>query len=201
MGATVFVVDDDDLVARSVETLLTTFDIEAEALPSACALLERCPLPKGSCVVSDVRMPGMSGLSLLETLRERGEQAPVVLLTGYADFDIAVAAFRRGAADLLRKPYSNSELVRVVQEALKRARGAAETAESEREAKARLQHLSGRELEVAHLLVRGLSNKMIGRELDISYRTVEHHRRRVIEKTGASSVVELSRLLQAAKEI
>jgi FixJ family two-component response regulator len=198
MNGTVFVVDDDDLVARTIAALLESFGIETEVLPSGEALLARVPMPPGSCVVSDVRMPGMDGLSLLQTLRERGERAPVALLTGYADVDVAVAAFRKGADDFLRKPYSNTELVEVVQRLQRRASELAEEAEARRSACEKMDDLSERELEVARLLVQGRSNKEAGLDLGISYRTVEHHRRSIMEKTGCASLLELDAILRQA---
>ncbi|MGM0584586.1 MAG: response regulator transcription factor [Pseudomonadota bacterium] len=200
MSSPVFVVDDDDLVLSTISTLLESFGMATESLPSAEALLERTPLPAGSCVVTDVRMPGMNGLNLLETLRERGETAPVVVLTAHADVDIAVAAFRKGADDFLTKPFSNTELVEIVQRALRRAGERAERTRTAETARARLSGLSQRELEVARLLVQGRSNKAAALELGISYRTVEHHRRHVMEKTECASLVELDALLRQAGE-
>ncbi len=195
----VHVVDDDLEVRRSLAFLLETGGFAAKAYGDAAALLAAIPPPPG-CVLTDVRMPGMDGVELLASLRRFGACLPVVVMTGHADVQLAVRAMKAGAMDFLEKPFSDEALFGAVARALAASERIAEGASRAAAAKARLDALTRREHEVFALLVRGLPNKIIARELGASPRTIEVHRGRVMEKLGVSSLPDLVRLAEAAGE-
>ena len=197
---TVYVVDDDADVRDSLRLLLSASDFRVEVFDSAHAFLEHAHAAH-ACLVTDVRMPGMDGLALQEELSRRGETLPVIIMTGHGDVPLAVRAMRAGAIDFLEKPFDGEALLASVDRALARrsedlSRGAAAEA-----AAGHLAHLTEREREVMDLLVLGKANKVIAFELDISPRTVEIHRARVMEKTGAKSLADLVRLALAAGQV
>jgi FixJ family two-component response regulator len=190
----VYVVDDDPHLRKSLHMLLKSVAIEVEEFESADDFLRRLEvLPdRPVCLLLDVRMPGMSGMALFERLRERDVPLPTILLTGHGDIDMAVRAMKLGAADFLTKPFGSQMLLDRVQEVLRRSREPAPASEiSAEEAIARWQTLSQREKEVFERIVAGAPNKVIAAELDISVRTVESHRARVMEKMGTRSLVDL----------
>jgi FixJ family two-component response regulator len=190
----VYVVDDDPHLRKSLHMLLKSVAIEVEEFESADDFLRRLEvLPdRPVCLLLDVRMPGMSGMALFERLRERDVPLPTILLTGHGDIDMAVRAMKLGAADFLTKPFGFQMLLDRVQEVLRRSREPAPASEiSAEEAIARWQTLSQREKEVFERIVAGAPNKVVAAELDISVRTVESHRARVMEKMGTRSLVDL----------
>lgn len=193
--STVFVVDDDDAVRDGLDALLAAHGFAVETFASAEQFLDRVPAPATGCVVADVRMPGMSGLDLLRELGRRGAGMAVVIMTGHGDIPMAVAALKAGAVDFLEKPFDSDALVGAVREALKR-RGPGTLADlPDRDSlAARLRELSPREREVMDLVVAGLPNKVIAHRLGIAVRTVEVHRARLMEKSGARNLSELVRI-------
>lgn len=197
-SAIVFVVDDDEAVRDSVQLLLETEGYRAVSLASAQALLDRLAPAESGCVIADVRMPDMTGLELQDRLSERRANLPVIIVTGHADVPMAVRAMKAGAVDFIEKPFAHAAIIAAVERALGgRAARQAEAPQAPAEA-ARLAALTQREQQVLRLLVRGRPNKLIAYELDISPRTVEIHRARVMEKTGADSLAHLVRLALAA---
>ncbi len=190
---TIFIVDDDEAVRDSLEFLLSASGYTTEGWSSPVEFLDRAsarPLGPG-CLLLDVRMPEMDGLTLLGRLRDYGVALPVVIMTGHGDVPLAVRAMKAGASDFVEKPFSQETITSAVSAALKRP--AADNAGA-RAAKACLQRLTQREQEVMKLLINGLSNKEVAIDLGISPRTVEIHRARVMEKTGTRSLPELVRL-------
>jgi len=191
---TVHVIDDDDASRQSLAFLLQTADIEVETYPSAAAFLDRIAGIGASCIITDVRMPGMSGIDLLRRLKDLKVDAPVIVITGHGDIALAVEAMKIGAADFLEKPFDDEVLLASVRSAL-RQHGADEKRNAERaEIESRLATLSNRERDVLTGLVAGRANKQIAYELGISPRTVEIYRANLMNKMQAASLSDLVRM-------
>lgn len=190
----VYVVDDDSSARESLCWLLNTEGIETRAFASAEALLAEYSSDWSGCITVDIRMPGRSGLQLQEALNARHNRMPVIVLTGHADVPIAIRAMKLGAHDFLEKPYTDSELLVSIRSALARGREIDDAEHARETAASALQSLSEREAEVMQLIVAGHTNKTAAAELGISDKTVEVHRARVMEKTGARSLSELVRM-------
>ncbi|MGY6518262.1 MAG: response regulator transcription factor [Lysobacteraceae bacterium] len=185
----VFLVDDNGPFLASTRWLLESFGFGVEDFSQAPALLERLvatPPPGDACVVSDIRMPGMTGLQLLDALRARGLLLPVVFVTGHGDVPLAVEAMRKGAADFLEKPFTDQALADAVG-----AAGTTATGSPALGPDPRLDRLSPRERQVLDLVVASKPNKIIADVLGISIKTVELHRRNMMGKLEAGSVQEL----------
>ena len=194
----VHVIDDDDAVRHSLEFLLRTAKLEVRAYDSAAAFLNALPGLAAGCVVTDVRMPDLSGIDLLRRLRERGVSMPVIVMTGHGDVPLAVEAMKLGAVDFFEKPFDDDALLVAVRAALGAfEKGARQEAERS-ELHARLDTLSAREREVLDGLVAGLPNKIIAYDLGISPRTVEIYRANVMTKMKAGSLSELVRMALVA---
>jgi FixJ family two-component response regulator len=192
-GNWVFVVDDDESIRTSVRRLLSVSGYAVDTFGSASQLLDRLPLNEEACILIDLLMPEMDGLQLQQFLRARGCELPVVFLTGNGDIPSAVQAMQEGAVDFLTKPYSQMQLLGVVDRAL--GRNAARRAEllRRRELRQRLETLTPREREVFERVVSGRLNKQMAAELGASTSTIKIHRARVMEKMGAESVPDLVR--------
>ena len=192
----IHVVDDDAAFRRSLVFLFESVGWQVATHASAEDFL--AALPEANvvgCLVLDIRMPMMSGLELQQVLRSRGWTVPIVFITGHGDVDLAVQAMKHGACDFLEKPFKDQALLDAVGRALKLGCEARDKAARCEEAKALLDRLSPREREVARLVAQGLPNKLVGRALDISEKTVHVHRHHVMEKTGVGSAAELARLM------
>ena len=202
--AIVYIVDDDAGVREALAWLLRSRRLTSEAFPSADAFeaqLQRGLVPRQpTCLLLDVRMPGTSGLALFDVLAARGlvEVMPVIFLTGHADVPTAVDMVKRGAFDFCEKPFSDNALVDRIEQAL--ARSAQELAQraARQQVQVRLAELTQRERDVMELVAKGLPNKLIADQLEISVRTVEVHRARVFDKMDVKSAVELANVLRAA---
>ena len=191
---TIYVVDDDEGVRNSLRFLLKSVGLSARTLASAREFLETYKPGQPGCVVLDVRMPGMSGLELQQQLNLRGATVPVIFITGHGDIPMAVEAMQHGAFDFLQKPFRDQDLIDRIQRALERdARQRAALNQYER-IRARFQTLTPREREVLTLMTSGKPNKVMAADLGVSQRTVEIHRARVMEKTGAASLAQLVRM-------
>lgn len=191
---TVHVIDDDDASRQSLAFLLQTADIEVETYPSAAAFLDRVASVGTSCIITDVRMPGMSGIDLLRRLKDLKVDAPVIVITGHGDIALAVEAMKIGAVDFLEKPFDDEVLLASVRSAL-RQHDADEKRNAERaEIESRLSALSNRERDVLAGLVAGRANKQIAYELGISPRTVEIYRANLMTKMQAGSLSDLVRM-------
>ena len=192
---TVFVVDDDNAVRNSLRLLLKSVGLASQPLGSAAEFLETYRPSQPGCLVLDVRMPGMSGLELQRELNLRGATIPVIFITGHGDIPMAVEAMQQGAFDFLAKPFRDQELIDRVQRALAKD-GTTRSALKERERiRERLESLTPREREVLSLMTQGKPNKIMAHELGVSQRTVEIHRARVMEKSGATSLAQLVRMV------
>jgi len=191
---TVFVVDDDRGVRKSIGELLVSVGLAVETFESAQSFLDAFDAARPGCLVLDVRMAHMSGLVLEGKLAEMGADIPIVFISGHGDISMAVGTIKRGAVDFVPKPYQEQHLLDAVNEALQRdelRRGGPLDGNGVTE---RLQMLTSREREVLDLALNGHSCKMIARELGISHRTVELHRSHLLEKLEVASVTELLRL-------
>ncbi len=182
----------------SLVMLLEESGYKVHAYSAAEELLARGSAVEPGCVVSDVRMPAMDGLTLLRRLRATGFALPLILITGHGDIAMAVSAMKAGAVDFLEKPFEAETLLSSIEGAL-RTRGTGADAADAKTATERLGKLTARENEVLDQLVAGKSNKEAAAKLDISPRTVEFHRAHIMEKTGAKGLPELVRLWLATK--
>jgi two-component system response regulator FixJ len=196
-AGTVHVIDDDAPMRDSLRLLLEASGFAVRTHDGAGAFLTDIPTGPG-CVLTDVRMPEIDGLELLQRLNDHHVRLPVIVMTGQGDIAIAVRAMKAGALDFLEKPFSDEALLGAVTRALEQGEKLREAAATSAEAAVRLATLTPREREVLDLLVSGLPNKAIARELGASPRTIEVHRARVLEKLEANSLPDLVRLVLAA---
>jgi len=190
----VHVVDDDEAMRDSMAFLLRAENFQVQTYADAADFLTALPQIKVGCVVTDVRMPGMSGIELLQRLRELKVSLPVIVVSGHGDVPLAVEAMKTGALDFIEKPFDDDVFLRAVRTAL-----GAQAVDSQRQAQkatinSRLESLSNREREVLEGLVAGHPNKTIAYDLGISPRTVEIYRANVMEKMQAKSLSELVRM-------
>jgi len=190
---TVFVVDDDPGVGKSLCWLIESVGLHVEVHDSASAFLESYEESKPGCLVADVRMPGMSGLALLEQLRTDGVTIPVILISGHGDVSMAVQAMKSGAFDFIEKPFSDDLLLDRIQKAVQLDRETRRNRAQCRKAATQISSLTRREREVLDLVAAGLLNKEIAAELGLSIKTVETHRGHIMEKMGARTVADLIR--------
>ncbi len=193
-AATVFIVDDDPGMRKSLTWLVESVDLQAETFPSAAAFLDAYDPERPGCLLCDVRMPGMSGLEMQERLREIGSTLPVIMMTGFGDITSAVRAMKAGAIDFLEKPISDQALLDHIQRAIA-SDTANRTGRSERQKIGeRINLLTRREQEVMTLVVEGHSSKEIAAQLNVSFKTVEAHRAKIMRKMEARSVPHLIRM-------
>jgi FixJ family two-component response regulator len=187
----VFVVDDDAEVRRSLQLLMESVGLEANCFESAAAFLDSYDPSLAGCLILDVRMPGMSGLELQDQLARQGSSLPIIMVTGHGEVSVAVRAMRAGAVDFVEKPFSRQELLDRVHAAIERSVKAKMRERDRAEIAGRLAKLTDRERQVMDLMVAGQQTKDIALELGISPKTVDNHRARVFEKTGAAGVADL----------
>jgi two-component system response regulator FixJ len=192
-GRRVCIVDDDAAVRESLDALLVAEGFATETFGAPLDFLRDFDPEGVACILLDVRMPGMDGITLLETLAPRRGSAPVIMLTAHADVPMAVRAMRAGAADFIEKPFTPERLLDAMRAAMAGAPPARGRVPDE-PTRERFAGLTPRETEVMRQMVIGLPNKLIARELGMSPRTVEIHRGRVMQKTGATSLSHLVRL-------
>ncbi|NLJ51191.1 MAG: response regulator transcription factor [Alcaligenaceae bacterium] len=196
----VFVIDDDDAFRRSLVFLLEDLEWQVEAFASAADFLATYPEPveTAGCILLDVRMPMMSGMELQLKLNDLGWTTPIIFLTGHGDIEMTVQAMKLGAYGFLSKPFKDQVLLDEVAAAVRFAQQEKENLQRQQEAQQLLERLSPREREVANLLARGQSNKLIAQALGISEKTVHIHRQHIMEKAEISSAAELTHLMLKA---
>ena len=188
---TVFVVDDDALVRTAIQGMLKAVGLYAETFGTPKQFLESKRLTGPSCLVLDVRLPGISGLDLQRELAKAGIQIPIIFITGHGDIPMSVRAMKSGAVEFLAKPFRNQDLLDAIHEALERDRLAREHQNELDELRKRYELLSVREREVMALVISGKMNKEVAYELGTSQVTVKIQRRQVMRKMKAASVAEL----------
>ena len=191
---TIYVVDDDAGVRASLRFLLSSVGLSTVALASAREFLGSHDPGQPGCLVLDVRMPAMSGLELQQELNRRGAIIPVIFITGHGDVPMAVEAMQHGAFDFLQKPFRDQDLIDRIQRALSKDAHTRSALKAHDQIRLRLDSLTPREREVLELMVRGKPNKIMAADLGVSQRTVEIHRARVMEKSGANSLAHLVRM-------
>ncbi len=194
-------IDDDEAVLDSLVLYLARQDVRASGFRTAEDFLAALERPGAfDCVVSDVRLPGMSGLDLVRRLVERRLAAPIILITGHGDIDMAVSAIRSGAFDFIEKPFDEARLLASIRNAVEKSRQQASDAAELERLRSRFDSLSARQRQVMELTVAGLSNKEIALQLDISIRTVENHRAWVMERIGARNLADLVRMAMQVRQ-
>jgi FixJ family two-component response regulator len=197
--ATVFVVDDDDQMRAAMQRLLKSVGLRAEAFASPQEFLRR-KLPDGpSCLILDVRLPGMSGLDVQRKLTETGLQIPVIFITGHGDIPMTVKAMKSGAVEFLTKPFRDQDLLDAIQQALRHENEIRQQQHEIQELRGRYQTLTAREREVMGLLASGMLTKQIASRLGVSEITAQVHRGQVMRKMDANSPAELGRMAEKLK--
>jgi FixJ family two-component response regulator len=194
----IFIVDDDDAQRDSLVFLLESHGHPVKAFSGARDFLAAWDGNSAGCLLLDVRMPGMSGLELFEELARRRSALPIILITGHGDVAMAVAALKKGAADFIEKPFSSEEMLKIVNHCLTRESEEREHRHAQADTAQRLAQLTKREHEVLDLIIEGKLNKQIADVLDISIKTVEVHRARVMEKMKVSTLASLIRRVVSA---
>lgn len=196
MTSTVFVVDDDPSVRRGVGRLVRSAGYDVETFASGEEFLNRSPSHEPSCLVLDVRMPGLTGLDLQDAINKKEDAIPIVFITGHGDVPTSVRAMKAGAVDFLQKPFDAHDLLDAIERAVARdATDRVRRAEIA-DVRERVNSLTRREYEVFALVVTGMLNKQIGQELGTSEKTVKVHRGRVMQKMRANSVTDLVRFAE-----
>jgi two-component system response regulator FixJ len=196
--AVVHVIDDDEAVRESLAFLFRSAKVEAKTYESAALFLKALPSIKTGCVVTDVRMPEITGIDLLRRLRELKSGLPVIVITGHGDVPLAVEAMKIGARDFIEKPFDDEILLRAVHAALNQQEHESQKSTERSEVDNRLATLSARERQVLEGLVAGHANKVIAFDLGISPRTVEIYRANVMTKMAAASLSDLVRMALVA---
>lgn len=192
----VHVIDDDEAMRDSLAFLLDVSGFDPVLYDSADAFLAALPVAGGGCVLTDVRMPGMSGVELARRLAAEGFGLPIIVMTGHGDVPMAVEAMKTGVVDFIEKPFSDEVLIRAIKAAVSRAASGVDQARQE--ALDRLAGLTPRERDVLAGVVAGKANKVIAFDLQISARTVEIYRANMMTKTGARNMADLMRIALAA---
>jgi len=193
----IYVVDDDEAMRDSMTWLLEGEGYKVACFDSAAAFLGAWRSSLRGCIVLDVRMPEMSGLELQEKLDSIGSHLPIIFVTGHGDVPMAVGALQRGACDFIEKPFHNEDLLARIERALELDSQIAARQQRDNAIASRLDQLTQREREVMQLVVAGKLNKQIADELDISMKTVEAHRARVMEKMGVRTLAELVKIVMS----
>lgn len=194
-NATVYIVDDEPAIRDSLSLMIEQENIAVQTFESAEAFLDAYQPEQRGCAIIDVRMGGMDGMELHEVLIERNILLPIIFLTGHGDIPMSVQAMKAGAVDFLTKPVKREKLMISVRAAIQKSEMVLSENANHQEAQARLADITEREQDVMLLAVQGLPNKHIARQLGISHRTVEIHKSKIMQKTGAINLLDLARIV------
>jgi RNA polymerase sigma factor (sigma-70 family) len=197
-NALVFLIDDDASVRKGVSRLLRSAGYKSESFESASDFLQREQHPGPACLIVDVRMPGINGMDLQETLIQRRREEQLVFITGHGDISMCAQAMKAGAADFLPKPFRDEELLQCVERALTQSVEQRRRSAEKHQIRQLLDLLTPREFEVMQLVIAGMLNKQVAGELRTAEKTVKVHRHRVMQKLRVTSVAELVRLVEKA---
>jgi FixJ family two-component response regulator len=192
----VFIIDDDAGMRSAMQRLLKSIGLRSEAFPAANDFLQHTPNDGPSCLILDVRLPGMSGLDLQRKLLEAGIQIPIIFITAHGDIPMTVRAMKSGAVEFLTKPFRDQDLLDAIQQALERDGVARQKQVEIAQLQQRFDLLTGRERQVMRLVVSGKATKEIASELGTSEITAKVHRSQVMHKMKAESVLELGRMAE-----
>ena len=192
--ATVFVVDDDEAMRDSLHLVLESVHLRSRMFACARDFMRFCDSKQGGCLLLDVRMPGMNGMELLETLKSSGILLPVIMITGHGDVPLAVRALKLGAFDFIQKPFNTRELLDRVYAALELDQKTRQQSDEAEQRRAMFLVLTDREMEVVDLVVAGNSSKVIAKTLGISPKTVDIHRANIMRKLDVRTVAEMVQL-------
>ncbi|WP_199457255.1 MULTISPECIES: response regulator FixJ [unclassified Marinobacter] len=198
---TVYVVEDDEAVRDSLELLLKSDGKPVKTFESANAFLNDYSDKMAGCIVLDIRMPGMDGMELQKKLNEKHSILPIIFVTGHGDVPMAVDAMKEGAVDFIQKPYREEALLEKIEAALEQDLEQRKTLDEKQEIIRRVKSLTPREAEIMDRMIAGQANKVIAIELEISQRTVEIHRSRVMHKMGTHSLAHLVRMVLSVKDL
>jgi two-component system response regulator FixJ len=197
---TVFIVDDDEAVRESLSFLLKSVDIQSQSFASGDEFLDACKPDWEGCILLDIRMPGISGMEVQRRLAEQDFTLPIIFITGHGDIPMAVEAMHLGAHDFVQKPFHDQELLDRIQAALTARREVQDKVEQKRIVQEHYGTLTPRETEVMAAVAKGHANKVIAMDLELSQRTVEIHRARVMEKMRVRSLAQLVKLAVLLEE-
>ncbi|WP_226597171.1 response regulator FixJ [Marinobacter nauticus] len=198
---TVYVVEDDEAVRDSLELLLKSDSKPVKTYESANAFLKDYSDKMAGCIVLDIRMPGMDGMELQKKLNDKHSILPIIFVTGHGDVPMAVDAMKEGAVDFIQKPYREEALLEKIEAALEQDREQRKSLDEKQEIIRRVKSLTPREREIMDRMIAGQANKVIAIELEISQRTVEIHRSRVMHKMGTHSLAHLVRMVLSVKDL
>lgn len=194
--AIVSIIDDDESVREALIFLMNSVGLQAESFSSAKAFLAENDFAKKGCIVSDIRMPGMSGLDLQQELKRRECLQPMIFITGHGDIPMAVEAIKHGAVNFLTKPFRDQDLLDSINKAIESNARLRQAKDQQKSIKHRIETLTRREREVFECVIAGKANKIIADELHLSPRTVETHRSHMMEKMKVQTLAELIKLVR-----
>ncbi|WP_297796608.1 response regulator FixJ [uncultured Marinobacter sp.] len=198
---TVYVVEDDEAVRDSLELLLKSDGKPVKTYENATAFLRDYSEKMAGCIVLDIRMPGMDGMELQKKLNDKHSILPIIFVTGHGDVPMAVDAMKEGAVDFIQKPYREEALLEKIEAALEQDLEQRKSLDEKQEIIKRIKSLTPREHEIMDRMIAGQANKVIAIELEISQRTVEIHRSRVMHKMGTHSLAHLVRMVLSVKDL
>lgn len=200
LATKIAIVDDDPAIRKSLMLLLQQAGMEVSTFDCGEAFLASDLTQRYGCAIVDLKMPGISGLALQESLTKLGIPLSVVILTGYGEISTSVAAIKSGAVDYLVKPVTSEKLISVIETAVAKTENGYGRVERQQKARLRLAELTQRELEIMHLAIQGLPDKVIAKNMKISHRTVEKHKSSMLHKTGSRNVLDLFALALECSE-